>query len=159
MDGASLGFSLINRPAAGCCVFSTSLLGQDDVHGTKGLGMAGRQAWVLQRTYTIGCTKSTWPRYNRPCIHPSHEPCNDAWCAAQYTYVLYWPACAIMSSTNHDGLTCVYCIRGGLASSLLLSPLSSSSMGQACSTFTCMCWSISSARNKRRTYCRDINYK
>ena len=44
MDGASLGFSLINRPAAGRCVFSTSLLGQDDVHGTT--GWAGRQAGV-----------------------------------------------------------------------------------------------------------------
>ena len=44
MDGASLGFSLINRPAAGRCVFSTSLVGQDDVHGTT--GWAGRQAGV-----------------------------------------------------------------------------------------------------------------
>jgi hypothetical protein len=104
MDGASsLGFSLINRPAAGCCVFSTSLLGQDDVHGTKGLGMAGRQACVLpQRTYTIGCTKSTWPRYNGPCIHPSHEPCNDAWCAAQYTCCtdLHVPSCRRPTTTG-----------------------------------------------------------
>jgi hypothetical protein len=159
MDGASLGFSLINRPAAGCCVFSTSLLGQDDVHGTKGLGMAGRQAGVRATAHVhYWVYKKYLATIQRP-MHPSITRTVQRRMVRGTVYVLYWPACAIMSSTNHDGLTCVYCIRGGLASSLLLSPLSSSSMGQACSTFTCMCWSISSARNKRRTYCRDINYK
>ena len=85
MDGASLGFSLINRPAAGRCVFSTSLLGQDDVHGTTGWagGQVGVRACYSARTL-LGVPKYS-ATIQRP-IHAAsiHEPCN-AWCAAQYT--------------------------------------------------------------------------
>jgi len=146
MDGASLGFSLINRPAAGRCVFSTSLLGQDDVHGTT--GWAGRRACVLQRTYTIGCTKSTRPRYNGPSmLHPST---NRATHGARHSIrAVLTCMCHVDDQPRRAYVRILY--TRWSRPLLLLSPLSSSSMGQACSTFTCADRSRSSARNKRRT--------
>lgn len=102
MDGASLGFNPINRPAAGRCVFiSTSLPGQgrQDIHVhacivvvgavvQEGFGQAGRQAcvracysartllgWVYKK-YSIGHDTTAHPR----------DPCN-AWRGT--VYVLY----------------------------------------------------------------------
>jgi hypothetical protein len=113
---ASLGFSLINRAAAGRCVFSTSLLAGQDVHGTRTC-WAGRQAGVRAcysaHVHYWVCTKVLG---HDTTAHPSmiHRRLTVQRMVRAHSYVLYWRACA-MSSTNHDGLTCVYCIRGGLA--------------------------------------------